>query len=268
MTVAVTLLGPMQLTVDGVSVSPGGATTCALLAFLALEADRAHSREAVAALFWPDHPQSAAFTNLRQMLTRTRQALSDPIYAAIVEVTRHTLQFKPGADVVDVGRFVGLLAQCETHPHLDVAACPVCLAKMEEAVTLYRGQLLHGLSFEASQNWDEWLFFRREELQRQALEALDTLTRASEMVTNYEAMRRYAHRQVALEPWREEAHTQLMRALAYSGQRAAALAQFETCREMLMTAFGVEPDAETLALREQIAAGALVPTEAHNHACT
>lgn len=43
-----------------------------------------------------------------------------------------------------------------------------------------------------------------------------------------------------------------MRLLALSGQRSAALAQFETCRRTLREELGVEPSAETLHLRQQI----------------
>jgi len=54
----------------------------------------------------------------------------------------------------------------------------------------------------------------------------------------------YAWQQVTLEPWREEAHRRLMRVLAASGQRSAALAQYETCRRLLAEELGVEPSAE------------------------
>jgi len=55
-----------------------------------------------------------------------------------------------------------------------------------------------------------------------------------------------------MEPWREEAHRQLMRILAHSGQRSAALAQYKVCRRILAEELGVEPDAETQALYARI----------------
>jgi predicted ATPase len=78
-------------------------------------------------------------------------------------------------------------------------------------------------------------------------------------------VRQYATRQLELDPWREEAHRQLMRALALSGQRSAALAQYEACRRVLAKELGVEPAAETNALFEQIKVGALTqPERRHN----
>jgi DNA-binding SARP family transcriptional activator len=67
----------------------------------------------------------------------------------------------------------------------------------------------------------------------------------------------YATRLLALEPWREGAHQDLMRLLAGSGQRGAALAQYETCRRVLAEELGVEPGPETTALYERIRDGDL-----------
>jgi predicted ATPase/Tfp pilus assembly protein PilF len=57
-----------------------------------------------------------------------------------------------------------------------------------------------------------------------------------------------------MDPWREEAHRQLMLLLARSGQRSAALRQYETCRRILADELGVEPGAETRVLYERIRA--------------
>src|SRR3954464_10894194 len=47
----------------------------ALLAYLVVEADRPHHREALAALLWPDDTDFAARRSLRQALFIVRQAL-------------------------------------------------------------------------------------------------------------------------------------------------------------------------------------------------
>ncbi len=65
-----------------------------------------------------------------------------------------------------------------------------------------------------------------------------------------------AWRQVTLEPWREEAHRDLMRLLASAGERSAALAQYEACRRSLMAELQVEPTAETTQLARDIRTGA------------
>ena len=81
----------------------------------------------------------------------------------------------------------------------------------------------------------------------------------------------HARRQIELEPWDEEAHRQLMRCLAQSGQRNAALRQFTVCRRQLARELGVEPAQETSDLYRSIrsepwvgtgAAGASLPAGA------
>src|SRR6266545_4062733 len=55
---------------------------------------------------------------------------------------------------------------------------------------------------------------------------------------------------------REASHRQLMRLLAFSGQRSAALAQYATCRRVLDEELGVAPEEETTALYARIQRGA------------
>ncbi len=61
-----------------------------------------------------------------------------------------------------------------------------------------------------------------------------------------------ARRILELEPWHEEAHRALMWFFAAANQRSAALAQFETCRHVLAEELGVDPDATTMALADDI----------------
>lgn len=57
----------------------------------------------------------------------------------------------------------------------------------------------------------------------------------------------YARRQIALVPWQERAHQQLMQALAAAGDHAATLIQFSTLKRILADRLQVEPSADTLA---------------------
>jgi predicted ATPase len=66
----------------------------------------------------------------------------------------------------------------------------------------------------------------------------------------------YARRALELDPWHEPMHRRIMRLLAAQGERNAALAQYERCRRVLADELGVEPEAATRALADQIRAGA------------
>lgn len=130
---------------------------------------------------------------------------------------------------------------------------------MERAVELYRGEFLAGLVIGDSATFEDWVVARREELHRRVLDALAQLTHAYLRQRDFACAQQFAARQLELEPFREEAHRALMEIFARTGQRAAALAQYENCRAILAAEFGIEPSAETRTLAEQISARGAVP---------
>ena len=89
------LLGTFQITLESVPVIGFESDKArALLAYLAVEADRPHRREVLAGLLWPDTPENNARTNLRSALANLRQVIGD--HQALVPfllVTRQTIQF-------------------------------------------------------------------------------------------------------------------------------------------------------------------------------
>ena len=228
----------------------------ALLAYLVVEADRPHRRESLATLLWPDQPERTALHNLRQTLSLLRQALGDETANALLDVTTKTVELRltPGmrVDVVDFGR---LVRECSRHAHRRQETCPACQARLQEAARLYRGEFLAGLSISDSVEFEEWRLLTQEGLHHQALETLGHLVAYHSRHGEYPQAAYYLRRQLALSPWREEAHRDLMRLLAMSGERSAALAQYRTCCKTLAQELGVEPAAETRALFESIRAG-------------
>jgi predicted ATPase len=257
----ISLLGPFRVTVDGNPVTRFEADTArALLAYLALCASRQAPcrRETLAGLLWPEQPEAEARHNLRQALSRVRKAIGDQdAEPPFLLVTRQTIQINSESDTwLDVSAFDGLIAACQGHHHRRLEACRSCMQRLGEAVELYRGDLLGGFSLNSAP-FEEWLVAERERRHRQALDALHHLASYHERRGEHEQVQGYAQRQLALEPWREEAHRQLVRALALSGQRAAALVQYEACCQVLTEELGVEPEGETTALYERIRDGKL-----------
>jgi DNA-binding SARP family transcriptional activator len=101
-------------------------------------------------------------------------------------------------------------------------------------------------------DFEQWVLVQRAHFREAVLQGLHTLANWHEQQGDLTAAIAHTRRLLTLEPWQEEAHRQLMTRLARSGQRAAALAQFESCRQVLAEELAVEPDAETLALLEAI----------------
>ena len=259
---SISLLGTFQVTSEGAPITTIESDKVrALLAYLAVEANRPHRREALAALLWPDAPQQRARQNLRRALHNLRQALQDSqSETPFLLVSRQDIQFNPASDHwLDVAAFTALLDACRPHSHRRLDACPFCVARLGEAVELYRGDLLDGFTLPDSEPFEEWRLFTQEELHRQATEALTHLATYHERRREYEQAGHYLRRQIELEPWREEAHRQLMRVLALSGRHSAALQQYQACRRILATELGAEPATETTALYQRIQAGELQP---------
>jgi predicted ATPase/DNA-binding SARP family transcriptional activator len=208
----------------------------ALLAYLVVEADRSHSRVTLAALLWPDQSGAAGLANLSQTLTRLRGALGEP---TPLRVSRHDVAWDAGKAEVDVATFTHL-------------AGSGAVADLEAAVALYGGELLAGFGLAECEAFEEWLLLARERLQQLVLDTLDRLAEAYLAAGLYAEAAAAARRQLAFDPWCEGAYRQLMRALAAAGDRAAALAAFERCTQVLLADLGVEPDAVTTALAAQL----------------
>jgi predicted ATPase/DNA-binding SARP family transcriptional activator len=234
-----------------------------LLAYLAVEATGvAHSRSSLAELLWPGYGEEQARASLRQSLHHLRKSLGDDRQQSVPDaleqpefllVTRQTIQFNPDADyAVDVAQFADLLTQCSQHAHPQLAVCPTCLPRLRQALALYRGDFLAGFAVDDSTEFEEWRRYKQEELHIQALDLLATLTDAAEASGDYTAARHYARRQIELEPWRDIAHRRLIQILARSGDRRAAIAQYHAYRQTVKREVGGEPEAETVALYEQI----------------
>jgi DNA-binding SARP family transcriptional activator len=254
---AVSMLGSMRVTVGGEPVTRfRGDTVQALLAYLVMHPGITFRRQVLAGMLWPDHRESEALVNLRQTLRRLRTAIADDDAGSpFLATTRTTLTFAPESDHwLDVAAFDQALSEIDKHAHTRLESCPACARRLEEAIDLYRGDFLQGFSLDSAL-FEEWMVVERERLHRQALEALGHLAACHEESGEYERALAYARRQVELEPWRESAHRQWMRALALSGQRGAALAQYEACRRILADELGVEPGPETAALYECIRSG-------------
>ena len=71
----------------------------ALLAYLAMQPERAHTRGALTALLWPEQAEDSARANLRQALANLRRAIGDPgAPAPFLLISREAIQFNPAAD--------------------------------------------------------------------------------------------------------------------------------------------------------------------------
>src|SRR6266545_432628 len=247
---AISLMGPLQVIRDDhTAVDLAYDKVRALLFYLAVESDRPHTRTVLASLFWPEQPDEEARHSLRQALLMLRQAIGEgstratgraDSAASFLMLTRATVQFNPTSEYwLDVAAFSSLLTACSRHPHRRAEVCISCAQRLEQAVALYRGNFLdHFLPCDCVA-FEEWAAVVRERLHRQALDALIQLTNYYAWHGAYADVCRCARRLIELDSWNEDGHRRLMQALALSGERHTALAQYDSCRRILDAELGI-----------------------------
>jgi len=243
-------LGPFGVFLDGKPVSGFVSDKVrALLAYLVTESDRAHRRETLAGLLWPNVPEALARNSLRTALVNLRSMIGDRTAdPPLLHISRTSLQFNSNSDAWCDAMAFSQLVRCSSGPLPETEHIP----SLEQAAELYRGGFLEGLSMADSVAFEHWALITREQLQRQLLETLYRLAAFHEQRSDYAKALPLVWRQVELEPWREEAQRQLLRVLASSGQRGAALTQYEALQRLLADELGIEPEAPTKALYEHI----------------
>jgi DNA-binding SARP family transcriptional activator len=233
-----TLLGGFQARLDtGPPLALSTRKIQAFLAYLALPAGRAHSRDKLAALLWGDQSQEQARHSLRQAIFSLRRAV-DPVRPACVCVEGATIALNAEAVTVDAMSFERLLAE----------RTPLALG---QAVALYRGDLLGGLTRQEPP-FEEWLMGERERLRELAIEAHAALLAAQRAAGDVEAALQTGLRLFALDPLQEPLHRTLMRLYAQLGRRGSALHQYQLCVSALQRELGVEPEQETKQLYQEI----------------
>lgn len=232
--------GPPRIERDGAAVGTDRRKAVALLAYLAVTAVP-HSRESLAARFWPESDQSSALAYLRRALWEINQMLGPGCVAA----DRDQIAFTPTADCwLDVAEFRHLTA---------VGA----IAALAEAVALYEGDFLAGFTLRDAPEFDAWQYETAETLRGGLARTLQMLARYHGEQGEGETAVAYARRWLSLDPLDEVPHRQLMRLYAGMGQRGAALRQYEQCVALLDEELGAKPVPETVALYEAIRAGEL-----------
>lgn len=241
------LLGAPRIELDGAPIEVDTRKAIALAIYLAVTGEL-HSRERLAALFWPDADEARASAALRRTLSVLNKALD----GEGLRIERETVNLETGAAWVDVTEFHRRLADCQTHGHPPPDPCPRCLPPLSEAVALYHDDFLAGFTLRDSSAFDDWQFFQSEELRRELADALERLVKCHSAAGEVDAAITHARRWLALDPMHEPAHRQLMSLYACAGQRAAALRQYQECARILDEELGVPPLEETTQLYEAI----------------
>jgi len=236
-----TLFGNPEFRLDGFPVIDfKSSKSRALLGYLAVTGEP-HTRSALAGLLWGDMPEDRARMNLSQALTTLRRFFGEHLM-----INRQTVAFKRDRNYwLDVESF---------ESRVTGSPMEADIPSLKEAVQIYREDFLDGFYVRKAPEFEIWVLAQRTRLRELALQALHILAvhHSAQGEAGWTAAIDYTSRLLSLEPWQEEAQRLMMRLLALTGRRSAALVQYERCRQILTEELGVEPGEETNALYEHI----------------
>lgn len=230
----------------------------ALLIYLAFTTQPLR-RDTLATLFWPEFDQTSARASLR----RTLFSLSKSLPKGLLHTDRESIQLAESQGNqhlwLDADLFHRLLDDWKHHGHPSSETCSACLRSFAEAASLYRGDFLAGFSLRDAPDFDHWQLFQAETFQRELEEALERLADGHSAQREFGLAIHFVRRRLALDPFHEPAHCQLMSLYTWSGQRQAALRQYTECARLLECELGVTPQPSTTQLYQAIKNNRLQP---------
>ena len=231
------VLGRLEVRIDGEAAPLGGPKQRALLALLLLNANGVVSRDRLIDALWGEQAPESAQRSLDSYVSRLRTLLGAD------RIERHPPGYllRVAPEELDLEQFEQLLEHGRSAADATVAS-----ERLSEALRLWRGPALADLlnePFAASEA--ERLEERRLLALEERIDADLALGRGPELVPDLEQL-------VADEPFRERPLGQLIVALYRSGRQAEALAAYQDFRHRLADELGLEPGPQLRELEQRI----------------
>ena len=226
----------------------------ALLIYLAAN-PYPHPREVLSETFWNNQPQDRSLTYLRTALANLNKHFS-----SFLDVTRQTIGIKADSpywlDLTELHSALNTADQWITlHQRFSVSAATALI----ESLSQYRGRFLQGVSLRDAPGIEDWIASENTRLNTRLLQAYHRLGEyaLAHAASNMGIL--HLQRALELDPLDEESHRLLMRLYHQSGNRSAAIAQYESCRRLLETELNIALSPETHSLYQEICAQKGIP---------
>lgn len=236
--VAIALFGGLAVQAGpGLPLELPGHKARALLGYLAASPGTPMPRTKLAALLWGDRPDRQARDSLKQAVWQLRRCFEGHC-PSLLRSDRQTVMLDASAATVDAVDFRRLLGE----------ATPQAI---DQAISLYRGDLLEGLEA-PDPGFEEWLLMERQQLRHLATEAMAAALARSLAARQRDRAAAVGQQLLLLDPHHEAACRALMQVHADRGERNKALALFDSLSRRLARNLAVAPEPATIAVYETI----------------
>lgn len=189
-------------------------------------------RDTLLALLWPDMDDVRARNALSQALHRLRRHLGKDV---IRSHGREKVSLSPGVQS-DVRRFREAIQA----------------GRSEEALSLYRGEMLHGFHLSGAIVFQDWLDVQRRSFARAAHEAAVSLADREEEAGRLVECGRWLQRAVEVIPSDQVTLRRMIHCLERAGNTAGAIRAYESSAARLWAELEQEPEHETRKLVDRV----------------
>jgi DNA-binding SARP family transcriptional activator len=238
-----TILGPVDVTVDGRTVRIARAQRRALLALLLLHADRTVSVTELIEALWGGAAPATAKAQIQAAVSTLRRVLGAVTDGDLITTSAGGYRINVGHHQLDLALFNAGIERARRH--MARHELPQAAQTLRSALDLWRGTPLLGVNA-------AYVESARAALQDQRLAAYEQLADVELAAQHHERVVADLTPLAALHPQRERMVGQLMLALHGSGHQAEALALYRRTRQALVDQLGVDPTPDLQALHKRI----------------
>jgi LuxR family maltose regulon positive regulatory protein len=217
-----------------------------ILCYVASRPNRRARKDRLIEAFWPDGDPDTIAKNFHPTISHLRKALNSGQV-----LKKDFILYREGAyylnplyeyqvDIEEFDTRLSMAREAERNGDPDASA-----GFLSDAIRIYRGEFLEDLYY-------DWVEEQRNYYQDLYLDALGKLLSYNDQQRDYGSAVRYGQMILSRDPYREDIHCRVMEAHARSGNRAAAVEQYEILKKTLKLELGVAPLPATVARYESL----------------
>jgi len=217
-----------------------------IFCYIASSRHRRVEKDVLIDTFWNDEDLASIEKNFHPTISHIRKALNSR-----QALKQNFLVFRDGAYQlspelsysIDTEDFDRAVAEAEKAKRDGDDA--LFRQHLDAAHALYRGEFMAGV-------YDDWAEQQRGYYREQYARILNALAKAAFKEKNWSQSVKLAQEILQDDPFREDVHRLLMRVYAAQGKRSQVKEQFENLQKLLKAELGVEPEAQTRRILQEL----------------